>query len=426
MLKRTGLIALLIGASINLFAQNITGKVTNKTTGKAAANEEVVLLSLTQGMDEEARTTTNAQGEYKFTPKDPSGRHLIRVNHSGVNYFTPAPSGATTANVDVYDAAKKVDGVTTKADIIRAAGDSGALNITEMYVVENNSAPARTQMSDKSYEIVLPDGAVVDSSLAAGPGGMPVTSAPVPTGDKNHFAFLFPIRPGETKFQVQYHMPYSGNAAIQAQVLGPTENVVVMLPKTMQFKDSGGGFQAQGEEAGLNVYVAKNAAAGQKLAYTVSGEGAIPDEEAQGGNAGGGQAAQQGPGGGIGVPESTPHPLEKYQWWILGAMALGLGGGAWYMMNMKPANAQGAVAAAPVAPAAHVGAAGVRVQHAVGAGVASHNGLLLTALKEELFQLETDRLEGRISDQEYTQAKSAFDLIIRRSIARDKKAGAKA
>lgn len=426
MLKRTALIALLFCASINLFAQNITGKVTNKTTGKPVAGEEVVLISLTSAMDEEARVKTNAQGEYTVTPKDAAGRHLIRVNHEGVNYFTPAPGGTTTANVDVYDAEKKVDGVKTKADIIRVAGDSGVLNVTEMFVVENSSAPAKTQMSDKSYEIALPDGSVVDSALAAGPGGMPVTSAPVPTEEKNHFAFLFPLRPGETKFQVQYHMPYSGNSTIQAQVLGPTENVVVMLPKTMQFKDSGGGFQPQGEEAGLNVYVAKNASAGQKLAYAVSGEGAIPDDQAQGGNGGGPQAGQQGPGGGIGVPENTPHPLEKYQWWILGAMALGLGFGAWYMMNMKPANAQGAVAAAPVMPAAQVGAVGVRPQHGIGVGVASHNGLLLTALKEELFQLETDRLEGRMTEQEYTQAKAAFDLIIRRSIAREKKTGAKA
>ena len=44
--------------------------------------------------------------------------------------------------------------------------------------------------------------------------------------------------------------------------------------------------------------------------------------------------------------------------------------------------------------------------------------LLLDAMKEELFQLETERLQGRISDAEYQQAKAALDLTIKRAIER--------
>ena len=52
------------------------------------------------------------------------------------------------------------------------------------------------------------------------------------------------------------------------------------------------------------------------------------------------------------------------------------------------------------------------------AGPGDRSALLLEALKEELFQLETERLQGRISDAEYQQAKAALDLTIKRAIER--------
>jgi hypothetical protein len=43
---------------------------------------------------------------------------------------------------------------------------------------------------------------------------------------------------------------------------------------------------------------------------------------------------------------------------------------------------------------------------------------LLAALKDELFVLETERLEGKISEKEYAELKSAFEVVLRRALAR--------
>ena len=88
---------------------------------------------------------------------------------------------------------------------------------------------------------------------------MPVTSAPVPTGEQNRYAFVFPIRPGETKFQISYHLPYSGNVSLKPEMFTPMEDVVVMLPKSMQFSGGTADFASGGEEKGLNIFVAHNA-----------------------------------------------------------------------------------------------------------------------------------------------------------------------
>jgi hypothetical protein len=51
-------------------------------------------------------------------------------------------------------------------------------------------------------------------------------------------------------------------------------------------------------------------------------------------------------------------------------------------------------------------------------GSGQSRGLLLEAMKEELFQLETERLQGKISDGEYQQAKAALDLTMKRAMGR--------
>jgi hypothetical protein len=45
--------------------------------------------------------------------------------------------------------------------------------------------------------------------------------------------------------------------------------------------------------------------------------------------------------------------------------------------------------------------------------------MLLEALKEELFQLEVERQQGRISHQEYETAKSALDQTLQRALKRE-------
>ena len=46
--------------------------------------------------------------------------------------------------------------------------------------------------------------------------------------------------------------------------------------------------------------------------------------------------------------------------------------------------------------------------------------LLLEAMKEELFQLEIDRQQGKVSPEEYAKAKAALDETIKRALARSK------
>ena len=104
------------------FADSITGVVTNKTTNKPAVGDDVVLIRLQQGMQEAARTKTDAKGHFTLDVPD-NGLHLVRVTHDKANYFRPAPPGTQSVEIDVFNAAAKLDGITSEADVMSVQTD---------------------------------------------------------------------------------------------------------------------------------------------------------------------------------------------------------------------------------------------------------------------------------------------------------------
>lgn len=411
-LRRLAGIAVLAAAFTTLaFADAITGTVTNKTTNRPAAGDDVVLIRLSQGMQETTRTKTDAHGRFSLDVPDPQGVHLVRVTHDKATYFRPAPPGTESVEIDVYDAAAKVEGVASEADVMRIQTDESgkSLNVVENFFVKNDSDPPRTQFSDKSFEFYLPSGAVVQGSAALAPGSMPVKASPIPVpGEPNHYAFIFPLRPGETRFQVTYQIPYNGSFKFSPRMSMPTDTLAIMMPKSMSFSaGQSAPYAAVTEETTAQTYVARSVVPSETLAFTVGGSGQLPRDSDQAAAAGDNQqagdnsaAADTRPGGGLGNPidpQGKDDPWAKYKWWILGALGLAMAVGAGVMLKNNPQPVR-AVAVACTGP-----------------------DVLLAAMKEELFALETDRLQGRVNDAEYAEQKSALETVLKRALSRSER-----
>jgi hypothetical protein len=228
---------------------------------------------------------------------------------------------------------------------------------------------------------------------------------------------------------VSYHLPYSGKIKIEPKPLYPTDHVVLMLPKSMQFTGGGAGYQTMtGGDPNANIQVITNVNPGQDLSFNLSGTGTIPEDQqepagAAGGQRGAGQAgemAQRGrPGGGLGAPEETPDPLHRYRGFILGGLAVALALGVFYVVT-RP---QSATTGGQTAPQSAVppSKAEIRLpaaaQHQQSAPQTQPSNLL-AALKEELFQLEMERHQGKISAEEYESAKAALDATLARAAKR--------
>jgi hypothetical protein len=445
--------ALLLSSSL-ASAQTLTGTVKNATTGKSAAGDEVVLLTLGQGMEEAGRTKSDAKGNFSFKLDNPQQPHLVRAIHQGVTYHRMAPPGTTSVEVEVNDVAKQVDGIEVVADIMRVQAEQGQLEVQRMFAVQNSSKPPRTQMNERNLEFIVPEGAKVVGGSAMTQNGNPLNSMPVPQDDKKtRYSFLFPLRPGTTQFQVQYQLPYDGSANIDPKSIYPLQHFVAIIPKGMQFSAAPAtNFQPMNDpqQPDANVQVASNAQAGQSLAFKVSGEGTLgARQENAGAPSEGGSAQGDRPGGGLGPPIDAPDPLQKYRWWILGAFAVALVGGGVYVASRQQAAARATAnpkgkkkpevleeqdfevdyeELAPPAAARETRPQPSRTPApapAASAGTAtlapptSSVSMLLQGLKEELFQLEVEHQQERITQQEYEKTKAALDHTLQRALKRE-------
>ncbi len=402
-------------------AQTLSGTLKNGTTGKPAAGDDVILIKLGQGMEEAARTKADASGHFSFKVPD-AGPHLIRAVHQGVTYHSMAPPGTSSVEVQVFDVAKKLGDISVTADVLRFQAQGNDLQGTRLFAVNNTSTPPRTQMNDQNFEFYLPEGARILESSAETAGGQPIKTDPVPQKEKNRYAFIFPLRPGQTLFQVGFELPYSGELSIDPKALYPAQHFVVMLPKTMQFSAGpGSGFESRAnpKEPSTVVQVASNTELGQPLAFKISGTGTLSEGDDNGGNApAGDNGATAGrdsrPGGGLGPPIDAPDPLEKYRWYILAGFAVVLAAGAVYITNRSRS------AEPSLATVSGLGASDRDVPDSLPARqpASGRPGLLLEALKEELFQLEVEHKQGSISQAEYERARAALDQTLERAIKR--------
>ena len=403
-------LAIFITISASLAAEQIKGTVTNGTTGKPGAGEEVVLLSHAGGgMNQVGQTKADAQGRFSINVPDPEAQHLLRVNHQGVNYSQSVPPGTPTADITVFDTAKLVPSITEDARVYRLQTENGQLEVEATYTLRNESTPPRTKTGDETYEVEIPAGAqLVDVSASSGPNGMPVPASPVPTGKQNRYAIVFPIRPGQSRIYVSYKLPYSGSYEFNFAPDSQLSELGVLLPKSMQFKGLSRTFAQDNDETGLAVFFAKNVSAHEQVKFSVSGEGVAP-REAQGGG-----APQAGPESGPPPPSGT---RSSAIWFVVAGMIIVVVGGAFWLWRRSRATTSAVVTRSNGRNKASGRQQAPRRSTAEPVRAASGSfDTVLDALKDELFQLEKDRLDGKVAAEDYTRLKAGLDALIRRHL----------
>jgi hypothetical protein len=410
-------------SAATLAADNITGVARNQTRHRPAAGDEVILLRLdqpgpNQSLQEEERTRTDQQGRFSLAVRYPEELHSVRVVHQGVDYDQRAAAGEAVS-IDVFDAIAKVQGVTGTIEIIRAGTNGNLLHVSDLIEIKNDSNPPLTQAGERTFEVYLPAHAKIDSVLAAGPGniGGMIAAAPV-AREPGHYTVNFPLRPGASKIAFNYDLPYDGQVTFHPKSVYPVQQLAVMIPPTMRFTSRSPAFQPL--KAGNNNYQVEAASrvnAGERPTFEISGDGALPAVQAQT------QSPPKVPGGFVSNPvitasaglgaqargasarravSASPPSSSPLRWWML-RVSVVLASGAFgrFLLRRQRLSARAMMAA---------------LQKAKQPGPTSVS--LVSALKEELFQLEIDRLHGTISGEDYDSAKQALEGTVRRALAR--------
>lgn len=308
----------------------LKGTVINGSTGKPAAGDEVVLLTLSQdGMTEGASAKTDHAGRFQLSIANAEESHLIRITHQGVTYHKMVEPNLKPLSVKVYDAAVRLDGVSAVMDVTRFEAKSDSLEVKQLITVRNTSKPPRTLIKDRALEFQLPPEAQIQSGLVQIEDGRPLKQKPVPGDEKGQYFFPSPLRPGDTRFAIVYRLPYSGEAVIEPTLRNPLERFVIMLPGSMKFEPKASDiFRPIPNVTPDNVLGTAPVKAGQTLTFRISGSGTLLELQGNQQTQDIATLQKEGPGGGLGRPIEAPDPLERYRWQILAGVVTLLAGGA--------------------------------------------------------------------------------------------------
>jgi hypothetical protein len=410
-------VSILAGAAS---ATTFTGTVHNGTSGKTAANVDVVLLSLQNDMQSVANTKTDAQGKFQLTYNSTGPMPLlIRAIYKGVFFHAMLPPGTTTADVQIYEPSSNPNTIQFSSHLIAFQPNGSLLLVGEEYIVENKSSPpVAYAKTEGNFEFQTPDGADKVQALAQGPEGMPTTQGLIDRG-KNRYAIAYAFRPGESGIRVSYELSYAGNkTTIHLSPAYPAASLMLLAPPTVTV--SAPGFKPAGNEQGMTVYTSDGINGASSFDVTLSGTAPLPGNADQQGQA---DPSAQGRDAGAPPVAAVAPRTAPYQWILLaGFGSIFLLGAAFLFRKPAPAIAPASAApqSSPSSTTAFQGAAVSPGQSFSGAAatqslgeVNREVGASLDQLKDTLFRLELRHQAGTISEQEYAEQRARAEKTIR-------------
>jgi len=395
-------------------AGSVTGTVRDGTRDVLAAAVQVELIDLQSGMDSVATTKTDAQGRFHLEHPGLGQRPmLLRAAYRGVNFYEPAPPGATTVNIEVYNPSNDPKTISVPSlAVVFQPGDTSLL-VAEEYTVENRSKPPVAYFrEDDDFEFELPEKAELGEAAAWGPSGMPVNQAATDRG-RNRYALSYVFRPGENGVRLSYRMPYTpSGTTVRLESAYAHQHVFLVVPPGVQVLSAG--FHQSGVEQGMNVYMRDEVGARTPIEVNLSGVGAPQASNPPGDNSAGSGGGASDSGA---AAQVMPERLNMLKWPLVGGFAALFALGAFFL-GRRPVRPVGEAILGPPAgvssPAEAKGPA-----DAEGAGARSVDSVKqevsanLDALKDTLFRLELRHQAGTISDEEYARDRSRLDEMIR-------------
>jgi len=211
----------------------VTGTVVNRTTGQPQAGATVGLFILGQdGLDQVDQAKSDAQGRFTIN-REIQGPHMIRSTVDAVTYNLMLPPGSPPTNLtlEVYNSSKQPGAAKVGKHMILFQPGGGQMLVNETYLCSNDGKTTWNDPNHGTVRFYLPpraDGKV--SVNATPPGGLPIGTLADKTATPNVYAVDYPVKPGETRFDLSYTVPYTEGAPYAGTVVSKDDNTYLIAP----------------------------------------------------------------------------------------------------------------------------------------------------------------------------------------------------
>jgi hypothetical protein len=292
--------------AVSLGYAGVDGTVTNATSGKPQAGSTVTLFQTTnQGPQNLGSIKTDAQGKFSFTqdvqPGVGGGPLLLQAVYGGVQYNKTITPGQPTNGVDipVFESTKNPgDAKVDQHMMVLEPSPDGSMQVTESYIFQNGGKTTWNDPDRGTLQFALPAAAQgkVEVNVLA-PGGLPIRRAADPGTKPNTFKVDFPIKPGESRVDLSWSMPFTSPGEFREDILAKSGLTRLVAPTGVTF--SGTGVKELGQEPTTKAMI--YGVDGNNIDVKVEGTGLFRDPSQQ--DSGGGGDAN---GGSPGVSENLP------------------------------------------------------------------------------------------------------------------------
>ncbi|HUQ91670.1 MAG TPA: hypothetical protein VM120_08310 [Bryobacteraceae bacterium] len=277
----------------------VDGTVINRTTGKPQAAATVTIYKLGEaGMDSLESVKSDASGKFNLQTSAGPGPYLIQAAYDGVTYnkmLTPN-SPRTGVEVEVWNSQGKPGEAKILQHMLLFEPVDGRLMVNENIIYKNDGNLTYNEPVSGTLKFYLPPetrGKV--RVMGSAPNGMPIERAAVPTKIPNVFGVDFPIKPGETRFQLTYEMPLSSPAAFTGKILHKEGTTRLVTPRGVTLK--GEGLSELGREPATQAAIYSLTA--QDFTVNIEGQGSLRESA--------GASGEEGPG----IQEILPRVYER-------------------------------------------------------------------------------------------------------------------
>ena len=222
----------------------ITGTVVNKTTGKPQAGATVALNKLGQlGIEMIDQAKSGPDGSFTIN-QDIAGPtpYLIRTAFDGVTYNHMLPPGSQTTGltIEVYNSSKQPGQAKVSKHMLLFQPSGGQMVVNETYLFENGGQTAWNDPGAGTLHFFLP--AAAQGKVQAevtGPGSMPIGAPTAKTAKPEVYEIDYPVKPGETRFDLTYQVPYTEGAPYEGKILTQDENTYLIVPNGVTIAGEG-------------------------------------------------------------------------------------------------------------------------------------------------------------------------------------------
>jgi hypothetical protein len=211
----------------------VSGTVVNGTTGRPEAGITVTVLRMgPKGPEPAGETKADAQGKFRLDATV-GGPTLVRATLDGVTYnhvLTPGmPSDGIT--LDVYNASKQPEGAKVSKHMLLFEPTGDQLVVNEAFLISNTGKTAWNDAANGTLHFFLPQTIQGAPQMSATPpGGQPLPQVAQKTGQPDIFKINFPMRPGESRVDLTYTLPYKEGAPFAGRIASRDDNTYLIVP----------------------------------------------------------------------------------------------------------------------------------------------------------------------------------------------------